>query len=155
MKKKNSLQRNEQVIDFDEARAERRRKRQETLQKRIKPEKAQRAPVRKRTSAKAARRRAVFILFLIVLLSIASVSAWHIYTLKQQALEAERLQQTLLDEKARLELELSRTENKDYIEQQARDQLKMVMPGEILYVMPEEGQPQDESQGTTGSGILP
>ena len=40
-------------------------------------------------------------------------------------------------EKKEYQAILKNIDNSDYVEQEARDKLKMIMPGETLYVLPE------------------
>lgn len=92
--------------------------------------------------------------FLIIILFLAGISAYRIYNLKVQETKALKLQQELEAQKARLQQELTQTNDPEYIEEQAREQLKMVNPGEVLYIIPKESEPES-SQHTTKSGILP
>ena len=49
-------------------------------------------------------------------------------------------QKELNDEKAALQEELKNVNDLDYIEEQARNQLKLIKPGEILYILENEGE---------------
>lgn len=57
-------------------------------------------------------------------------------TLEQQKLKQEN--EDLKEQKAALEQEFENINDKDYIEEQARKQLNMVKPGEIVYIIDEE-----------------
>ena len=152
----------------DQAREERRLKRQAILERRSQKEArsdqkqtrtdqkltSPKTKGKKRVSARSARRRTLLFVFLIIVLSLAGISAYRIYDLKVQETKALKLQQELEAQKARLQQELTRTNDPEYIEEQAREQLKMVNPGEVLYVIPKESEPES-SQNTTKSGILP
>ena len=61
--------------------------------------------------------------------------------MNQKQVEAEH--EALLQEKIKLEEELNHVMDPKYIEQQARTQLRMIYPGEILYVLPDK--PEDEN----------
>lgn len=57
-------------------------------------------------------------------------------TYENKKLETEH--QTLISEKEQLTEELKNVNDKDYIEEQARIQLRMIKPGEIIYILQEE-----------------
>lgn len=61
-------------------------------------------------------------------------------SLEQHQLKKENA--SLKEKKAALEKEFENINDKDYIEEQARKQLNMVKPGEIVYVI--EGEEDDE-----------
>ena len=64
-------------------------------------------------------------------------TARNIVGLKMEERELLQEQRDLEARKAELEEELTRVDETDYIEQQARQQLHMIKPGEILYLLPE------------------
>ena len=67
---------------------------------------------------------------------------------EQERVEAEKA--ALLAEKAKLEEELRHVTDPTYIEQQARTELRMIRPGELLYVLPEKGSNENgEGNGET------
>ncbi len=137
-----------QVIDIEEARQVRRQRREEASRKRDRERKTK-SVVTERQAGKKARRRLVYFVIFIVIIGIISVSAFNIISLKLAEARTVKEQQELIDEKARLERIFSRVNSPEYIEQQARDQLKMIRPGEILYVLPEK------NHKTTNGGIVP
>lgn len=61
-------------------------------------------------------------------------------TLEQHQLKKENA--SLKEKKAALEKEFENINDKDYIEEQARKQLNMVKPGEIVYII--EGEEDDK-----------
>ena len=75
----------------------------------------------------------VIVLFVVVTMSIKNVLD---LTLEQHELKKEN--QELQEEKAALEKEFENINDKNYIEEQAREQLNMVKPGEIVYILEEE-----------------
>lgn len=54
-------------------------------------------------------------------------------------------QEALQKEKAQLEKELSEINNPENIEEQAREQLRLIKKGEYLYVFPEDMNEDEES----------
>lgn len=107
---------NNQIIDFEEAKRERKE------------------PVR-RKKIKNIKRKFIYGGTLIVISVVIGISVANIFSLKSEnALAAQKL--TLLEnEKERLAEELLKVDSTEYVEQQAREQLKMVLPGEVLYVL--------------------
>lgn len=75
----------------------------------------------------------VIVLFVVVTMSIKNVLD---LTLEQHELKQEN--QELQEKKAALEKEFENINDKNYIEEQAREQLNMVKPGEIVYILEEE-----------------
>jgi cell division protein FtsB len=141
---------NSQIIDIDEARQLRKQKREDAAEKKYKVRKTK-SVVTQRQAGKKARRRMVYFVIFLVILGIIAASVINIISLKLTEAKTLKEQQALLDRRTRLEKIYSQVNSPEYIEQQARQQLKMIKPGEILYVLPEENQ----KKKTTGSGIVP
>jgi cell division protein FtsB len=139
---------NSQVIDIEEARESRKRKREEAAEKKYKVRRTKTA-VTERQAGKKARRRMVYFVVLLFIFGIIAVSAFNIVSLKLTEARIIKEQQELLDQKAKLEQIYSQVNSPEYIEQQARQQLKMIRPGEILYVLPQK------EEKATGGGIVP
>ena len=139
--KKNNIS-HDDVIDFDLAREERRQKRKEKLEKKIPVEKD---PISLRRQAK--RRRFVIICTAGILLVAAIVvsAAINLWKLNKEKEEAQAALDSLAQEQAALENELSQIGTEEYIEQTARGELHMIMPGETMYVIP--------IAGVTGSAL--
>jgi len=72
----------------------------------------------------------------------AGINLWKLNKEKEEALAQLH---ALTQEQAALENELSQIESQEYIEQAARAELHMILPGETMYVIPVEG--------ITGSGL--
>ncbi len=93
-------------------------------------------------------------MYLVIFLAISGIiaaSAINIINLKLTEASTLKEQQELLEQKERLERIYSQVNSPEYIEQQARQQLRMIRPGEILYVLPEN----DKNSKTSGGGIIP
>jgi cell division protein FtsB len=138
------------VIDIDEARQRRKQKREEAAEKKYKVRK-KKSVVTQRQAGKKARRRMVYFVIFLAILGIIAVSVFNIINLKLTEAKTMKEQQALLEQKARLERIYSQVNSPEYIEQQARQQLKMIKPGEILYILPEK----EQKKSTTGGGIVP
>ena len=141
---------NGRVIDIDEARQRRKQKREEAAEKKYKVRKTK-SVMTQRQAGKKARRRMVYFVIFLAILGIIAASVFNIISLKLTEAKTMKEQQALLEQKARLERIYSQVNSPEYIEQQARQQLKMIKPGEILYVLPEK----DQKKETTGGGIVP
>ena len=139
---------NSQVIDLEEARKQRKKRREEAAEKRGKAQKTKYV-ITERQAGKKARRRMVYFLIAIFILCIVGASIFNIISLKLTEKRLMNEQQALLEEKDKLETIYSRVNSPEYIEQQARQQLKMIKPGEILYILPDKEEKSDKG------GIVP
>ncbi|HZK62343.1 MAG: septum formation initiator family protein [Peptostreptococcaceae bacterium] len=82
---------------------------------------------------------AVIIALIVIVIYAYNVIAVEMY---QNQIEAEK--QQLTEQKIKLEDELKNVRDPKYIEQQARTQLRMIFPGEILYILPEKPKENNE-----------
>lgn len=137
------------VISIDEARETRRRKRAMVADKKTKVQ-GPKNTVTERQATKKARRKTVYAIAFLIVIGIIGASVLNVLSVKSHQGKIEKEQEALLKEKAKLQQELQIVGSPEYIEQQARQQLKMIRPGELLYVLPEE----DKTEAT-GSGIIP
>jgi cell division protein DivIC len=126
---------NSQVIDIDKAREERRKKRAEASLKRPKKVDREKGEPSKRRMAKRNRKRWVYGLIILVITFLIGMAFFRLISLKIEESRAESDLAALQKEKQELEEELSHVYSKEYIEQQARAELRMIFPGEILYVL--------------------
>ena len=101
-------------------------------------------------AARAKQRRRLFLVLLAVLV-VAGVlvgsSLVRIIALQKEKAEAQARLDELRQRIELLESELTRVTSDEYIEQQARTHLKMIYPGETLYiVVPPEGESGEAGQ---------
>lgn len=137
MKKRRSLEyrKNSDIIDFEKARKERAEKRKsEALleEKKRKEKEAARPSVRKRK-----KKRKVIIVIGAIGIAVAlmfSVAVWNIVKLKAEEGDAVSEQNALKEKKTELKKELKKVNQNEYIEKKAREQLRMVKPGEKLFI---------------------
>ena len=122
---------NSQVIDMEEARA-RRAKQQNTRGKR--------AIRRSKTRRKIITGITIAIIVLLVFLLV-----FNIISLKKEQYDTKKEQQALKQQKAELQKELENAETPENIEAQARQQLRLIKPGEVLYMFPSEITDRDDS----------
>jgi len=115
---------------------------QEERRKRRLAENEKSAASKARHRAARRRRRIVIAVFLLVGLAVfASVgrSIVNLVELQAEKSETEAKLAQLQRQKGSLEEELQLVNTDEYVEQQARSELKMVKPGEILFLMTGEG----------------
>lgn len=128
---------NNQIIDFEKAR-EARKKNREALVQSTQAEKGGKKKVRsKRRISRSNRKRVFYAALMLVIVSVASFSAYNVFSVNNQRAEALAERKNLENEKDKLSRELENVDSLEYIEEQARS-LKMIKRGEVYYVVPEE-----------------
>lgn len=88
-------------------------------------------------------------LLVVALIGVAAVSVRTIIELSAEKSRLRTENAELTQQKKDLEAELKSVNDLDYIEEQARKQLKMVKPGEVLYVIDDSGDNAEEGGGGT------
>ena len=76
------------------------------------------------------------------------VSAIKIIKLNNEMDEVTAYNQELLNDKESLQLELENITSADYIESQARRDLKLIKPNELLFLFPEKDYSKTENENT-------
>lgn len=132
------------IIDMEQARQERQRTRmkdedRQQSQAEASPETAARQSSRKLKlrKRKQIRRRIIFAVLALVLI-VGAVSFGRIVMLKHELRQAEKQQEIYQKEKEQLEKEMEEINDLDHLEEQARDQMRLIKPGETLYIFPED-----------------
>lgn len=95
----------------------------------------------KRLFSKSANRRNAIIAAVVLLLLAASVR--NIVKLELENRRLKNKQKELIEQRKELKIELKNVNSKEYIEEQARKQLRLVNPDEILFVFPSEKDKDD------------
>lgn len=135
---------------------ERKRKRLQRAEERHRILKEKRAERQRLEEKKAERKRKkkaaginiVQLFIIIIVLGIAvfvGVRAVTTYRIMSDYKKVQEENQRLKAEKKSLEEELKHVNEPEYVEQQARQQLKMVKPGETMYILPKEEQKNKSS----------
>jgi cell division protein FtsB len=122
------------AIDIEAAQTARREKRAQALKSRRRKVKAVRAEAEKARRSFIAGRRFILLCVTAAVIFFVGSSAFRIMDLKVQEEEAAKELKARTEQKARLESELSSLNDSEYIEEQARERLGMVKPGEVVYV---------------------
>ncbi len=95
-----------------------------------------------------ARRRALICLVVVLIIGAITLSIFNVVALKKEQREMREQQEALQKEKAQLEKELAEINNPENVEEEARDQLKLIKKGEKLYIFPEEITESDKNENT-------
>ena len=90
---------------------------------------------RKFATGEANLQRLIYVIFVVALAIVLIRGAVSFHSLKAEERAVEEQYAQLQEEKAELEENLKYINTPEYIERTARDMLKMVMPGEVLYIM--------------------
>lgn len=90
-------------------------------------------------------KRLLYMVAIFIVLAVTTYYAYNVIAVEivQKQVEAEH--EALMLEKAELEDELKNVSDPKYIEQQARTQLRMISPGEVLYILPDMQKEQNEN----------
>jgi cell division protein FtsB len=126
-------------VDIAAAQRERRERRAQALKARRRKVKAAKAEAEKARRSFITGRRFILICVTASVVFFVGSSAFRIVELKTQEKEAAGILQAKAEQQARLESELSMLNDKEYIEEQARERLGMVKPGEVVYVFGDAG----------------
>lgn len=94
---------------------------------------------KKRRLRKNARNLLVYLLIGGAVLLLAGFSAFRILELKLEERTLLAQQAELEHQKEKLTEQLAHVNDPEFIEQEARKQLKLIMPGETLYILQDEG----------------
>ena len=120
-----------------------RKERRESL--RVKKEEQEK---KQAAAAERAKKRRKLMLLVIGVVIVAGLvfgrAVYRIMELKKEKAQAEARLEELQEKLAQLEDELTRVTTDEYIEQQARTHLRMIYPGETVYIIV----PTEESSGT-------
>lgn len=139
---------NSQVIDMEEARARRQQKRRAEKEK--KEEKELRAKQQNTRGKRAirrskTRRKIITGITIAIIVLLVFLLVFNIISLKKEQYDTKKEQQALKQQKAELQKELENAETPENIEAQARQQLRLIKPGEVLYIFPSEITDRDDS----------
>lgn len=92
--------------------------------------------------------RAIAVGAVLVLLIVVSVSLKNIMDLRAERNTLIQQNQALKEEKKKLKDELKNVNDMDYIEEQARLQLRLIKPGETLFIVEKENDKEGEKGET-------
>ena len=152
-KRSREFRKNSEVIDINEARASRRKKRAEAKalermkeEERLRSEKIKADNARKK--ARNSGRRKIYTAIIAVIIGAIAFSVFNVASLMKEKNDLEKRQKELTETRDKLEHEVEQANSPEYIEQEARDALRLIKPGEILYILPADK--TDDTQGKGG-----
>lgn len=129
----------DKVINLEQARVLRHEKRKQVVaKKQNKAKKSASVELSERKVNKRNRKRLIYFFIILAIMVVIGMSIFHVYSLRKEYENIIVYNKELKDEKQDIIEELGNVNNPEYIEQQAREQLKMIKPGEILYILPHE-----------------
>lgn len=121
------------VIDIEDAQRIRRERRAEAVKSRRVKARKERTAVEHSRKSFIAGRRLIYLTFMVLSIVIAVINMSHISSLQSEKADAAAVLKDKTDQQARLVSELSVIATPEYIEEQARERLRMIKKGEILY----------------------
>ena len=129
---------NSRVIDMEEARAKRQAKRKAQQKSRKKREKKkQPESYGKRAIRRKRNRTRIWIAILIlVIVGVLTYEGYHVFSLISEKNKVKAQQESLIKEKKDLEEQLANASDKETLEDIARQELRLIKPGEVLYMFP-------------------
>ena len=113
------------VISLEEARERKTRKRKKTS-----------VPMTARRKKKIARNRIRLLIIAAILVVVFGVSIYKIISLNVERIKLRNEQTKLLEQKKEYKKESENVNSLEYVEKKAREDLKLVLPGEIIYSIP-------------------
>ena len=128
-----------QVIDIEEARRKRQEKRKKQQQRTQHQEEfAKRQATKSRVKAGRRKKHITYAVIIFAIIAAIGMSAINIVSLKAEYKEAEKQNQQLQEQKADMEQQIKNSSKDKYIEEEARQQLRMVKPGETVFIVPNQ-----------------
>lgn len=103
--------------------------------------------VRKKKRVKVNQGRLILTVIVVILIAVVGMSVKNVFDLRAEQKNLQEKNQNLLQQQDALKAELENVNDLEYIEEQARIQLRMIKPGEILFVLDKE-QDKDNNDGT-------
>lgn len=101
---------------------------------------------RQRQSGMGKITKMIILILLIWAIAFAALQVYNMYRINADYKKVLIENTKLKKERESLKEELKHVNEPEYIEQQAREQLKMVKPGEVMYILP-RNETKDEKQG--------
>ena len=83
---------------------------------------------------------------ILIVIAVVLVSVNNIFRLREENADLKAQNKDLISEKENLKEELKNVKDLEYIEEQARIQLRMIKPGEIIYILQDEKEKIDKEK---------
>ena len=147
-----------------ESQTEEQRERREIRRKKLEDRtKVKDDPAKERRTRRSKRTILVLLIAVVVFGTITARSVQRMISLTQERAMVQAQLEELEKRRSELENELLMVNSDEYVEQQARSQLHMIKPGEVLYIIPnsteysapEPEEPEESPEGTPADGAKP
>ena len=103
---------------------------------------------RARDKRRVAKKRRTIILLILVLGFLMTMCGKELVRLKAENIALKKQQKELEAERDKLSEELKNSKDRDYVEEKAREQLRLLNEGEILFIFDDEKSSKGSSKGT-------
>ena len=100
--------------------------------------------VRRKKKIRLNKGRILLTVIVIMLIAVVGISVKTVFDLRAEQKNLENENQNLQQQQEALRAELENVNDLEYIEEQARIQLRMIKPGEILYILDQEKNAKDK-----------
>ena len=100
--------------------------------------------VRRKKKIRLNKGRILLTVIVVILIAVVGMSVKTVFELRAEQKDLEDENQNLLQQQEALRAELENVNDLEYIEEQARIQLRMIKPGEILYILDQEKNGKDK-----------
>lgn len=125
-----------QVIDIEEARKKRQEKRKKQQREQEQAAESRNRTVRASVKARRLKKNIVYAVIILFIIAAIGASIMNILSFKADYNEAKEQNEQLTQQKKELQEQIKSSDQKDFIEKEAREQLHMVNPGETVYIVP-------------------
>ncbi|MEF9921832.1 MAG: septum formation initiator family protein [Anaerovoracaceae bacterium] len=140
------FERNNRAVDFDEAREERLNRLEVARQKKSSQPKDEPSERGSKKKVRFNKVRVIIAVIILTLIAVVGMSIKDVVDLRLEQDELKSKNELLKDEKDNLQAELENLDSYDYIEEQARIQLRLIKPGEILLILENGKESQDDGE---------
>lgn len=140
------------MAEARERRQKRRRAEKEKKEEKERREKQQNTRGKRAIRRSRIRRRIITGIVFAILALLLFLLVFNIISLKKEQHDTLQEQKALKQQKAELEKELKNAEIPENVEAQAREQLRLIKPGEILYMFPVEITNQGDDADSSKKG---
>ena len=123
------------VVDFDQARKRRAERREQETRSRQKERREELSPRQKK---KRTRQFVFYLAAFLILVLVIGIASINVIQLEREKSTLEKKNTELTQELEKKESELANSDDPEYVEKLVREKLHMVYPGEILYLKKDE-----------------
>ena len=131
---------NNQLIDFEKAKELRKQNRDAIIKTQLEAEAEKAEAPSQRIKTKKGRARNLYAGVMVIIIAIIGVSVFNVLTVNSQLEEVLAERRALIAERERLIYMLQNVDSDEFIEHQARASLRMIMPGEIYFIVPKDSE---------------